>query len=226
MFHPECPSPIISILQNKINPVIIGAARYALRCYEMADDKDLGFRQCTNFTLGCAFYDSCSERLRQLSREGDGAFKYELLNDLQQLIVFFEGKEYLFFTGRVHALTRQLLGGKGKKRYLDEQYDASWLSLPGITERNVPNGMFVIGADFSSRNGLGRITLDYHVPISKGEYDVFTITTLHDSDTPVAKFSSTKEKASKPALVKKSPAKTTEKKAQVKKNAKVAKIAT
>lgn len=224
MLHPECPSPIISILQDKVNPVIIGATRYALRCYEIADDKNLGFRECTNFTPGCGFYDSCSERLKQLSKEEDSPLRYELQDDLLQIIVSFGEKEYFFFTGRVHPLTRQLLRSKGKKKYLDEQLNVTQLSLPGIIEHRAARGMFVIGADFSTRNGLGRITLDYHIPISKGEYEVFTITTLYDSDAPVAKFSSMKEKAPKPVLAKKQPVKNAEHKAQAKKKAKIVKI--
>lgn len=222
MHHPECPSFLIPILQGKINPVIIGAARYALRCYEFADDKNLGFRQCTNFTLGCAFYDSCSERLKQLAKEENSIIRYEVQDEQQQVIVSVEGAEYPFFTGRVHPITRQLIGGKGKKRFLDDQLDAAcWLGLPGIAERNVARGMYVIGADFSSKNGLGRITLDYHTPLSKGNYSVETVATLFDSENPIPIFSSTPEKIFQPTAAKKLD---TEKKAQAKKKATILKM--
>lgn len=222
MLHPKCPPSLISILQDKINPVLIGAAQYAIRCYEEAGDEDLGFRQCTNFTPGCAFYDSCSKRLKYLATVERATFRYEAVDDQMQIIVSFEGREYPFFTGRVHPTTRQFTSGKGKKKFLDDQLITSWLGLPGIAERNANRGMFVIGADFSSQNGLGRITLDYHIPISKGKYNVLTIATLYDSETPMVKFSSIPEKATKPVLTK--TAAPERQKAQAKKKAKIIKI--
>lgn len=226
MLHPECPPVLISILQDKINPVLIGAAQYAIRCYEVADDKDLGFRQCTNFTPGCAFYDSCSKRLRHLANKERETFRYEVVDDQMQIVVSFEGKEFRFFTGRVHPKTRQFIRGKGKKKFLDEQLTAEWLGLPGIAEYNAACGMLVIGADFSSQNGLGKITLDYHIPISQGKYNILTIATLYGSEAPMDKFSSIPERAVKPVPTKTTaPEKqNTEKKAQAKKKANIIKI--
>ena len=226
MLHSDFPPPLISILQDKINPVLIGAALYAIRCYEEADDADLGFRQCTNFTPGCAFYDSCSKRLKYLATVERVTFRYESIDDQMQIIVSFEGKEYPFFTGRVHPTTRQFTGGKGKKKFLDEQLNTGWLGLPGIVELHAARGMFVIGADFSSQNGLGKITLDYHIPISKGKYNVLTVATLYDSEAPMDSFSSIPEKTVRPVLARKAePGKqSTERKAQAKKKAKIIKI--
>lgn len=182
---PIVPVPIITRLERHFVSPLISSVNYAIDCYELSYDVEDEKHYAGNYLAGCAFYTHSHNRLKALCENDDLPFQWRKDDDLCKVIISFEGVSYPIYLGRVQPNSRHLINGKGKKQLLDSLVNSEMLLLPGMEDIFLSKGIFVLGTDFNIYDGIGRITLDLHIPICKGSYIVKTLAELFDSECPV-----------------------------------------
>jgi len=200
------PPAFYDMLRNEILPELLGAAEDSLAAYEQGRTSDGASNNFTNYTVGCTYWDSSFTRLKRTCVGNESSFKHSVDNNVIEVFTTINGKRISFYISRVHPDTRIPCSGKGIKRLLHAQplREREYLSTE-IKEIVRRHGIFNIGVDLDTENGIGKITFDILIPAGDNGCYAVTCETLYDATA--SSMSTTIPEPGKKAIVTRTPSK-------------------
>jgi hypothetical protein len=170
-------------LRGEILPELLGAGGESLAAYEQGRNPD-GTYNFTNYTLGCAFWDNFFTRLKRVCVGEDSFFQHAVYNNVLQIYTDVDGRRIDFFISRVHQDSRIPRAGKGIKQLLRSQILESQEFLSHEIKVKMQSvGLYTIGVDLDTENGIGKVTFDILFPSGKNGCYAVTREVLYDASS-------------------------------------------